>query len=93
MASGNAATADSVFAIDNSAKADYFVCRKMSANRSQRTPKRVQVRKSGADGVHTNGYIHVASPATASEIRKRLHIKAAQVSNILRIFKAVGVEV
>ena len=40
-----------------------------------------------------NGYVHVISPATGSEIRKTLGIGRSQVQNILRAFGAAGVEV
>lgn len=43
--------------------------------------------------VTRNGYINVVSPATASEIRRTLGVTAAQTKNVLRVFKAAGVEI
>jgi len=40
-----------------------------------------------------NGYINVVSPATASEIRRTLGITATQTRNVLRAFRAAGVEI
>lgn len=40
-----------------------------------------------------NGHIHVISPATASEIRRTLGIGKSEIQNVLRAFRAAGVEV
>ena len=39
-----------------------------------------------------NGYLHVISPASASEIRKALGIKQSEIDSMLRAFDAVGVK-
>jgi hypothetical protein len=52
--------------------------------------RRNATRKNGLAKEH---YVHVISPATASEIRKTLRIRRSQVRNILRAFNAVGVKV
>jgi hypothetical protein len=40
-----------------------------------------------------NGYIHVTRAGTVSEIHRTLGIKPSHVRNMLRAFKAAGVEV
>jgi hypothetical protein len=39
-----------------------------------------------------NGFVHVVSPATASEIEKALGITKTQKANVLRVFAAAGVK-
>ena len=55
-------------------------------------------RKLRPTGFRKNGrtereFLHVVSPATASEIRRTLRIRNSQVKNILRAFDAVGVKI
>jgi len=40
-----------------------------------------------------NGYVHVASPATATEMRKVLGITGTNVRNALRALRSAGVKV
>jgi hypothetical protein len=42
---------------------------------------------------HANGYIHVISPATASEIRRAVGIKKSDTATVLRVFANIGVKV
>jgi hypothetical protein len=49
--------------------------------------------KSGDGGSRKNGYVHVISPATASEIRRALGIKPSDTRNVMRAFAAAGVKV
>jgi hypothetical protein len=49
--------------------------------------------KSGPGGRGKNGFVHVISPATVSEIRRELGIKPYHIRNVRRAFKMAGVEV
>jgi hypothetical protein len=49
--------------------------------------------KSRSDGNHKNGFMHVASPATASEIQRTLGIKRSHIDNMMRAFAAAGVKI
>jgi hypothetical protein len=40
-----------------------------------------------------NGYVHVISPATASEIRREVGIKKSDTATVLRVFADLGVKV
>jgi hypothetical protein len=40
-----------------------------------------------------NGYVHVISPATASEIRRAVGIKKSDTTTVLRVFGNIGVHV
>jgi hypothetical protein len=40
-----------------------------------------------------NGYIHIISPATASEIERAVGVKRSNVRNVLRAFSEVGIVV
>jgi hypothetical protein len=40
-----------------------------------------------------NGYVHVISPATASEIRRAVGVKRSDTATVLRVFANVGVKV
>jgi hypothetical protein len=51
--------------------------------------RRARTRSKGAG----NGHVHVISPATATEIRRTLGIGKAEIQNVLRAFRAAGVEV
>jgi hypothetical protein len=68
----------------------------MNADRIKKTGKGMRSRQSIGVRPGTrqkNGYVHVISPATASEIRRTLRIKSTQIANILRAFDAAGVKV
>jgi hypothetical protein len=40
-----------------------------------------------------NGYVHVISPATASEIRRAIGVKRSDTATVLRVFANIGVKV
>jgi len=40
-----------------------------------------------------NGFVHVVSPATASEIRRTLGITKTQIRNVRRAFIAAGIAI
>jgi hypothetical protein len=42
---------------------------------------------------HVNGYVHVISPASASEIRRAVGIKKSDTATVLRVFAGIGVKV
>jgi hypothetical protein len=44
-------------------------------------------------GSRKNGYVHVISPATASEIRRGIGIKRSDTAMVLRAFAEAGVKV
>jgi hypothetical protein len=44
-------------------------------------------------GGRKNGYIHVISPATASEIQRAIGIKPSHIKNVLRAFSEAGIKV
>ena len=48
--------------------------------------------KSQLGGSRKNGFVHVVSPATASEIERELGITKIQKANVLRAFAAAGVK-
>jgi hypothetical protein len=63
-------------------------------------------RQNAANGIHVrqnikvrtgarqkNGFVHVASPATASEIRRTLGITKTQIRNVRRAFLAAGIKI
>ncbi len=69
---------------------------KKSGHRSQKSGNGAhgqQRLKSRLGTSRENGFVHVISPATASEIERALGIKKAQVVNILRAFEVAGVKV
>jgi hypothetical protein len=62
---------------------------KKTGNAVQR-PKSMKVHLAGRG---KNGYVHVTRAGTVSEIYRTLGIKPSHVRNMLRAFKAAGVEV
>ena len=44
-------------------------------------------------GRHKNGFVHVISPATFSQIRRAAGIKPSHISNVRRAFEEAGVKV
>jgi len=64
-------------------------------HRGQKSGKGVygrQTLKSPLATSRKNGFVHVASPATACEIERALGITKAQKANVLRAFAAAGVK-
>jgi hypothetical protein len=49
--------------------------------------------KSGVGGSRKKGYVHVISPATASEIRRAVGIRPSHTRNVMRAFAAAGIKV
>lgn len=54
--------------------------------------RRIKSLKLRLGGRRKNGYVHVTRPGTVSEIRRTLGIKPSHIRNVLRAFKAAGVE-
>lgn len=68
---------------------------KKRGRRSQRSVNRVRGRQGPKPRLvkgRKNGFVHVASPATASQIERALGITKAQKANVLRAFGASGVK-
>jgi hypothetical protein len=55
--------------------------------------QRIKSLKLRPGGRRKNGYVHVTRAGTVSEIYRTLGIKPSHVRNMLRAFKAAGVEV
>jgi hypothetical protein len=49
--------------------------------------------KAGSGTRHKNAYVHVISPATASEIRRAVGIKRSHSTNVFRAFADAGVKI
>jgi hypothetical protein len=65
----------------------------MTVRKKQKT-KASKASSNGNGTVKANhGFIHVVTPATASQIRKTLRIRKIQVQNVLRAFEAAGVPI
>ena len=60
------------------------------AGNAERRGKSLKMRSGGRG---KNGYVHVTRAGTVSEIRRTLGIKPSHIRNVLRAFKAAGVEV
>jgi hypothetical protein len=68
---------------------------KKSGHRSQKPGNGGQGRqnlKSRLGTSRKNGFVHVVSPATVSEIERALGITKTQKANVLRAFAAAGVK-
>jgi hypothetical protein len=68
----------------------------MPKNRSRKSENGMPVPKGAkarAGNGHENGYIHVISPATASEIKRAVGVKRSHITNILRAFSEAGIKV
>jgi len=67
----------------------------MNGHRNQKSRNGVRVSrslKSGLGNGRKNGFVHVVSPATASEMERALGITKMQKANVLRAFAAAGVK-
>jgi hypothetical protein len=49
--------------------------------------------KSGVGVSCKNGYVHLISPATASEIRRAIGIKPSHTKTMMRAFAAAGIKI
>jgi hypothetical protein len=65
----------------------------MQTDRKQKNTRAIRQNGAHRNDMAKEHYVHVISPATASEIRKTLRIRRSQVRTILRAFNAVGVKV
>jgi hypothetical protein len=66
---------------------------KSHSNKTGNVVQTIKKPKLRPAGMGKNGYVHVTRAGTVSEIYRTLGIKPSHVRNMLRAFKAAGVEV